>query len=257
MKKGINKQVFTYVILLALIALVAVYFLGYKKYVDLAETTQVSNEALQETVDSLKVYYINEAQYKADMEPMAEEIHEIMEQYPADIREEDILMHAVQTQTQASVAYSNINMDDAEVLQTISKDVVVATAQEDMQSEVTFVEKTGTYVNELDYTALKKSIQAVFDSEYNIGIKRIVYKKADNNGTLSGSIELAFYSMTGNGKEYEEPDMIPYLSGSTNIFGVLYVTLDEEGNILFGESATDIIENMVSEEVQDQESAEE
>ena len=34
MKKGMSKQVFTYVVVLALLALVAVYFLGYKKKAD-------------------------------------------------------------------------------------------------------------------------------------------------------------------------------------------------------------------------------
>lgn len=241
MKKGINKQVFTLIALVAVLALVAVYFLGYKKYADLTTAQLDSNAALQKEIDNLKVYYLNEPQYKADMVPMAEEIHAIMEQYPADILEEDVIMHAVKTQLGAELTYNNINISDNESYQEVPENIVLATAQEDMQSAISFKERTGTYVNELDYTNLKNSIQAIFDSNYNIGIKKITYSRVgDDSPLLSGTTELAFYSMVGNGKEYQKPDMLPYLSGSTNIFGILYMNLDEEGNIIFGESAEDV-----------------
>lgn len=227
MKKGINKQVFTIVILLALLALVAVYFLGYKKYVDQAALIVDGNTALQKEVDNLKQYYINEAQYKADMVPMAEEIHTIMDKYPSDIKEEDVIMHAVQTQLGATIDYQSINIGSKEVLKTVAQDIVVATAQEDMQSEVAFVERIGTYVNELKYDALKSQVQAVFDSKYNLGIKSISYSKADEFGLLAGSMDLAFYSMNGNNKEYTAPDMMPYLNGAANIFGVLILDIED------------------------------
>lgn len=241
MKKGISKQVFTYVVVLLLLALLVVYMLGYKKYMTMATDKQTANAALEKEIESSKVYYINEAQYKADMVPMAEGIHAIMEQFPADILEEDVIMHAVRTQLGAELTYSNINISENEAYQVVAEDVVLATNQEDMQSGISFKERTGTYVNELDYTNLKKSVQAVFDSQYNIGIKKITYSRSgDDTPLLNGTMELAFYSMEGNGKEYQKPDMLPYLNGSTNIFGILFINLDEEGNIIFGESAEEV-----------------
>lgn len=241
MKKGISKQVFTYVVVLVLLALLAVYMLGYKKYMTMATEKQTANAAMEKEIESLKVYYINEAQYKADMVPMTEEIHAIMDQFPADILEEDVIMHAVKTQMGSEIVYSNINISENEAYQEVGEDVVLATAQEDMQTGISFMERTGTYVNELDYTNLKKSIQAVFDSQYNIGIKKITYSRVgDDTPLLNGTLELAFYSMVGNGKEYQKPDMMPYENGSTNIFGILYINLDEEGNIIFGESAEEV-----------------
>lgn len=247
MKKGINKQVFTLIALAAVLALVAVYFLGYKKYMDMATQLQDSNEALAVEVEDLKVYYLNEAQYKAEMVPMSEEIHEIMEKYPADTWEEDVIMHAVKTELAAELDYSNISIGERTTLQKVSEKVVKATAQEDMQSEIAFVERKGTYANEMDYSNLKKSIQAIFDSEYNLGIKSINYSRTgDDTPLLSGTTEIAFYSMVGNGKEYQLPNMMPYLSGSSNIFGVLYYALDEEGNIQFGENAEKVVEDLMN-----------
>lgn len=247
MKKGISKQVFTYVVVLALLVILAVYMLGYKKYMTMATEKQTANAALEKEIEGLKEYYINEAKYKADMVPMTEEIHAIMEKYPADNLEEDLIMHAVQTQLASKVTYKNINMSEKKILKNVSQKVVLATNQDDMQSEISFVEKTGTYVNEMDYTNLKKSIEVIFASDYNLGIKKISYsRESDDSANLTGTTELAFYSMVGNGKEYQLPEILPYLSGSSNIFGVLYYALDEEGNIQFGENAEAVVEEMLN-----------
>ncbi len=232
MKKGINKNVFTIIALLAVLALIAAYFLGYKKYTDLAATTQATNVTLQKEVDALKVHYVNKAQYEADMIPMKEEIHAIMEKYPADIKPEDVIMHAVYSQISAPVTYSSIAVGEKKTISSVSKDVVLATAQEDMQEGISFIEQKSTYVHEVaSYEGLKELIQVAFDSEYNLGISSLTYSRADE-GALSGSMDVSFYCMSGNGKTYEEPQMIPYLQGTGNIFGYVKVLVDEEGNIV-------------------------
>ena len=247
MKKGINKNVFTIVVLLALIAFVAAYFLGYKKFTDLAASTIDGNVVLQGEVDKLKVHYINKAQYEADMGPMKEEVHKIMEKYPADTKAEDVIMHAVYTQAVAPVSYSNISIGEKKVISSVSKDVVLATAQEDMQEGISFVEQKGTYGHSVDsYEGLKTLIQAIFDSEYNIGISNISYSKG-GGGKLSGSMELSFYSMIGNGATYEKPDMTPYLQGTGNIFGYVQVLVDEEGNIIGAPVDTEVVEDGATE----------
>lgn len=232
MKKGINKNVFTIIALVAVLALIAAYFLGYKKYTDLAASTQSSNATLQKEVDALKVHYVNKAKYEADMVPMKEEIHKIMEKYPADTKAEDVIMHAVETQIIAPVAYSSISIGEKKTISSVAQDTVLATAQEDMQQGISFVEQQGTYMSEIEsYAGLKGLVQAIFDSEYNLGIRKIAFSKGEE-GKLNGSLELSFYSMIGNGVTYEAPDITPYLQGTGNIFGFVQVYVDEEGNIV-------------------------
>ncbi len=224
MKKGITKNIFTCVVLLALLGLIAAYFLGYKKYTDLAATTRANNEVLQEEVDTLKEYYINEAKYKADMIPMNEQIMAILDKYPGGNSSEDVIMHAVNTQLTVPVEYSSINLGVNEVYKTIDENIVKGIGNESLQSAISFVGRDTSYVNTVTYADLKKVIQAIFDSEYNIGINSVKYSKT-GGGKLAGTLELVFYSMTGNGKEYTLPDMTPYVNGTANIFG--YTTVEE------------------------------
>ena len=82
-----------------------------------------------------------------------------------------------------------------------------------------------------------------------IGIKGITYKKTDeevskenadeNAGNtnvfepekshvLNGNLELVFYSVEGNGKEYTRPNILPYISGTTDFFSDLYAVVEIE-----------------------------
>lgn len=237
MKKGLNKNIFMLIALVALLGVLIAYFMGYKKFVAEADKTKASNVALQTEVENLKQYYINEAMYKAEMEPMKEEIHTIMDAYPAGIREEDIIMHAVYTQLDAAVKYNTISMSTSSIMHTISEDIVKATGQEDMQEAIAFVNRKGTYSTELTYEALKDAVKAVLESDYNIGIESLVYTKGGEGRVLSGTMALDFYSMQGNGKEYELPNIAPYVNGTENIFGIITIPMafDDNGNVVENE----------------------
>ena len=56
MKKITSKQVFTYVFLLGIIAIVAMYFLVYKKNMELVDQKNASNAVLNERVKALEQY---------------------------------------------------------------------------------------------------------------------------------------------------------------------------------------------------------
>lgn len=223
MKKISSKQIFMYVVLIGILIVVAVYMLVYKKYSDLAEATRQSNEALQVRVDSLKVYYDNEQQYIDDKAAMEVKINEILEKYPSDNREEDVIMQAVYTQMATPITYSGVNIGEPEVIQSVGADVVAAADLEGYENEIAFVEQTGTYVNDITYDSLKYAIQTLYDSDYVIGIKSITYSKGDED-MLNGNLDLVFYSVKGNNKEYTLPNILPYVSGTNNIFGSTVVT---------------------------------
>jgi len=220
MKKITSKQIFTYAILLGIIAIAAVYFLVYKKKVELAEQTRATNMALAERVESLKVYHINEAKYLEEMEPLKEEIDVMLAPYPADVKDIDLIMQAVNTQAVSPIHYTGINLGNLGIMQSISSDVVVNAGVEKYQEQIDFCERTTTYTTAITYEGLKEAVQSLFDSEYLIGINSISYTKTDGEGGLMGTMDLAFYSVSGTGKEYVKPEIPPYVSGTENIFGL-------------------------------------
>lgn len=244
--KGINgKQIFTTVVLFSVLIVVAVYFLVYQKNMDKTEALVSSNESLENRVNSLKTYYDNQQMYKDDMAKMEPEMDEILSKYVSDVREEDQIMQAVISQRVAEIYYDSINMKDKKEMLTIPAEVVQGANVEKYQDEIVFAEKGASYANKLDYHNLKTMIQTLFDSEYNIGIKGISYSSGEATesiihgvlnqetgevtyikdksedrkvGILSGTLELVFYYVEGNGVEYTKPEMQEYISGTEDFF---------------------------------------
>lgn len=254
--KGINgKQLFTTVILFAVLIVVAVYFLFYQKNMDKKEALIASNETLKSRVEALQVYYDNQVTYIEDMEKMKPEIDTILSKYVSDVREEDQIMQAVISQRLATVQYDSINLANKKEMLVIPAEIVQGANIEKYQKQIVFEEKTTTYNNKLDYHNLKTVIQSIFDSEYNIGIKTISYGKATATestllgildaetgeiiyvkdtaldqevGILEGTIDLEFYCVAGNGVEYTKPDMKEYLSGTEDFFALAVPVVEDE-----------------------------
>ena len=255
--KGINgKQIFTTVILFAVLIIAVVYFLFFQKNMEKRDALIASNETLKARVDSLQTYYDNLQTYKDEMAKMEPEINTILSKYVSDVKEEDQIMQAVISQRLATIQYEQLNLKEKEAMLTIPAEVVQGANVEKYKDEIAFEQKTATYKNLLDYHNLKTVIQSIFDSEYNIGIKKITYIKKedatkstlygyvdeetgeiiylkDSNeeekiGVLDGTIDLEFYCVAGNGVEYTKPDMAEYISGTEDFFALKVLTEEEE-----------------------------
>ena len=220
MKKITSKQVFTYVLLLGIIAVVAVYFLVYKKNVELADQKNASNATLNQRVKALEQYHIDEPKYLEEMEPMKKEIDRLLEPYASNVTDLDLIMQAVHTQQVAPIVYSGINLGGKTVMKSISADTIQKAAVEKYQEPIAFMEQTCVLPNQITYEGLKTAVKSLFDSEYMIGLRSLTYTKAGENGELQGSIDLSYYYVTGTGKEYVKPELTEYESGTENIFGV-------------------------------------
>ncbi len=219
MKKITSKQVFTYVILFGILIFAIAYFMGYKKNVEKTEALELSNQKLDQRVKSLKKYYDEEQEYLDKMEPMKMEIDRILAQYPADIREEDVIMQAVNLQMGTPVQINNITLPAGSVMKNIPENVVTGAGVETYQKPIEFMQRKTNYTTQLDYPGLKSVVQSLFNSNYLISIERLTYSGSEETGILTGTLDLSFYSVRGTDKEYTAPMMTPYEPGTENIFG--------------------------------------
>lgn len=217
MKKITSKHVFTAVLMIAIVLVVGVYYGIYKKNVEEVDKLKAENAKLTKTVADLKVHYDNMDTYLAEMEPKKGEILYALGLYVSDTREEDLIMQAVQTQLRAPVTIANVGLGAKSVIKSIGNDVVLNAGMPELQSGIAFVEHKSVYSISTNYEGLKGAIEALQDNKYNIAIKTLAFSNggADN---LGGSMELSFYSVRGNGKPYELPQMMEYEAGTENIF---------------------------------------
>lgn len=226
---GNSKNILIYVAAFGALLLVLVYVLVYQRLITEAESIEASNRTLSQRVNELKQYYDAREQYQADTQVLEQLMDELLQQYPADVREEDAIMLAVQMQRNSAAKFLTINMEKGDAVKVIPVETVTAAGNEKYTQELQFCDMLVTYVNEVSYSGLKQLIQTVYDSSNRIGIQNISYSKGDaENPNLSGHIDLVFYSVTGTDKEYVAPDIIPYLAGTDNIFGEIAVSQESE-----------------------------
>lgn len=223
MKKVSSKQVMLYVVLFGILLLVGVYFLVYKSYMDKAATIETSNLLLNKRVAELKEYYDNMEGYSAEIELMQAEIRNILGQFPPDVMEEDMIVLALDTMKSASIEYSNINIGDRTALRNIPAATVQAAGMEELNLELVFVERQGVYVNDTVYQSLKDCINTIYNSDNRLSITNIAYSRNDDTGELTGTIQVSFYSVIGSGREYEPQNLADYVSGLSNLFGVVHL----------------------------------
>lgn len=219
MKKISEKKIMTYVILAGLVMFIAVYFLIYQKYNEKAATLEAGNATLNERVMELKQFFDDMDNNKKKISAMQEQVQEWLAEFPADVKEEDIIAMALETEKNAAVAYSNINIADREALRTIPAATVCLSGMENLTQDLIFVKRLTSYVNSTDYPNMKNVIQTINDSHKRLSISKITYSMNEETGLLDGTVEVTFYSVTGDGKEYVPQKLMDYQSGLPDLFG--------------------------------------
>lgn len=239
MKSIDSKKIMYYVLLVGVLALIVVYFLVYKRYNDKTDKLTSENRTKSERVAVLKEYYDNKPMYEEQIAAMTDEINLKLAYIPTDVKEEDVLMLAVDTMKYSVVAYTGINISDREPIYEIDRGVVGAAKIEGLSDTLTFVKRTANYVNNIDYYNMKQVVGQILASPYKKNISVISYTANEGSSedtedkeeieVLDGTISIQFFSVLGTGKPYVRPEIPEYEAGLFNIFGFDSVTVTDNG----------------------------
>lgn len=218
-----NKKIFLYVVLVGLLGFLAFYMLVFKKYEEKTEDLRRQNANLRTEVEDLKKVYDNLDAYRQTIAIMDGYIVTTLSQYPADVREEDALVIAVDTLNKAYVEYSTINIKEKEEVGAILAETVQKAGLESFQDEIKISKRTVSYVNSTDYINLKTIIGTILSYGGKKTIEQISYSKSEDGekGFITGTIDVTDFVAEGTGKEYQAPDIKEYEAGLYDLFGIV------------------------------------
>ncbi len=234
MKKNSSKTIFLTVLGVGVVALLAVYMLVFQKYNDKTDRLKTENVTLRQENNKMQKYYLEMGTNLQLTEEFKAEALKIMDEYPVDAREEDMLMMAVDMQSVSEMKTDEILIEKAELLYTVSREDLAVVGMElpENQGQVEFMERKVTYNSILSYDDLKKCIQQIYATPGVISIHNVVLTKEETvegsedeiivRSNLTGNIDVSFYSLAGTGKEYTAPEMEEYVVGTTNPFKLVY-----------------------------------
>ncbi len=218
-----NKKIFLYVVLVGLLGFLAFYMLVFQKYEEKTDDLRRQNANLKTQVDDLKKVYDNLDAYRQTIAMMDGYIVTTLSQYPADVREEDALVIAVDTLNKAYVEYSTINIKEKEDVGAIPAETVQNAGLESFKDEIKIKKRTVSYVNSTDYINLKTIIGTILSYGGKKTIEQISYSKSEDGekGFITGTIDVTDFVAEGTGKEYQAPDIKEYEAGLYDLFGIV------------------------------------
>lgn len=227
-KKKYTQQNFMLVAVVCLVLMVFAYVFIYLDFSERTEEVEASNQQLRTKLNELEAYYNNMPHYQEEIENYKVAISDILKEYPADAKEEDIIMLAVGLQKKNDITYESISMEETESVYTIAQEKIAPAGIEGLDKAISFNQKHAAYNNITNYANLKDCIEDIYASPNRIGIDNIIYSKNEEDGSLKGSINLYFYSAAGTDKEYTPPDMAEYISGTSDLFRSSKVVNNDE-----------------------------
>lgn len=213
------KKILTYTLLLEAIIILGVYLWVYQKYTDKTEQLKSENRTLTTRVEELKEYYDNIEMYNDSTKDMKAEIDEKLNSFPADVKEEDVLVLALDSMKAANVGITGISVSPRESIYDIEETVVTEASLEDYDQAISMGSRVTQYTTINDYFNLKKVVGIVNSTEDRRVINTLSYTRNDD-GYLEGTIEVQSFFAIGTGKGYVAPDIADYQAGLLDLFKI-------------------------------------
>ncbi|MCM1185503.1 MAG: hypothetical protein NC251_00040 [Lachnoclostridium sp.] len=218
--KDKKQTAFFLALILCAALLIVLYMYMYQPYVSKTQNLQGSNQTLGTRVTQLKQFFAQMDFNKKQIVAMTEEIQEILDRFPADVLEEDAIYLALRTQAEgANVRYNSIGVDKRAELGVIPVQVVKAAGIEGLDQQLTFNRRTVVYNNVTGYNSLKNILTSMNNNQEELAINKFAYVYDTEKSSLTGTINVIFYTVSGTGKEYEPKTFKNYNAlGHTNLF---------------------------------------
>lgn len=255
--------------LAGILIIVAVYYFLYMPLGEKQTALEAENATLQIRVDELQVMADNKEHYLSETARLTEESNAIMDQFPSDVREEDMVMLAVSLQNSAPwESVSLITLYPVEERYVIGQKQAEAAASEAAAAQAAAAEAAATdpeaaeaaatdpaatvpetviatpgtdaatkilyreqagITYQADYSGFKNSMSDIAAQGNRETIDSINAVYDITTGVLASTVNVNMYYITGTGKEYVSPQ-IPFIpQGTDNIFGTISLTDTGEG----------------------------
>lgn len=191
-----------------LLTLLLVFVLVYQPKREEIEALEIENAELQAELAEREIHAAKKEEYLTQTKKMRAQIDETFSIFPAAVKEEDIILYAHELETKADLEIASVSIG--------ALNQIWETGEE-KQLYGSIVGYTFT----VPYDDLKRTVEAIQTHDDKRNVESVVLSFDAASGKIIGSMNVNFYSMTGNGKEYQEPEIPGIHYGTKNIFGTI------------------------------------
>lgn len=112
-----------------ILLLVLAYFLGYQKFMEQREVLEAERSSLRQQVNRLDEIYAGKDEYEKQTLAYDGEMTQIFNNYPADVREENLILYASELERKHEIRFTNIGISPAMQIYSLGDSVGAETAE--------------------------------------------------------------------------------------------------------------------------------
>lgn len=202
-----EQKLLLYVI--GLLMIMAVYFVYYQGKQEEISDLQAEVDKLGQEVIQLEEYDAHSETYKEETKEFYQEIDDVVKQFPAEVREESVILYGRSLETQLGMNVNNISMTPSTMLSSFG----VGERQKYLYNSAVTVSFTGTY------DMAKQMIRQAQNNQDKKSITSVSLSYDSSTGEIAGTATINMYSLAGKDREYVRPNTGSLPHGTTNIFG--------------------------------------
>lgn len=211
-KKNINLLL----ILLGVVILLVGYLMVYRPTVEKTDAVNQEREALMPELHTLQDYYSHLDQYYDGIEESQRIIKEETERYAADVRNEDLIMYAMDAEARTGILVNTIRFNGMRQLLSYP---TVNEEGKTTEGNTRYVWQNGmSFECDMDYDQMKALIDFINLSDPRYSLEALKISFASDTGILSGTADINGYFINGSDYTYEETRIPGIAIGNNNLF---------------------------------------
>lgn len=239
---------------LGILACVCSYLFVFQPTMEKADALEQENMQLQSRISDLRSKEANRETYESETVQMEQEMKEIYQLFPVDVREENAILLAINQELIAPLKVESVTIDallDVPFLDDVPQEETQISYEIDAVEELEDYEGTQqseealtvggndgtgglnpyglksrkvTMTYEISYEALKRSVKNICLQTDRMVIDNMTVVYDESTGLLHGTTAVNMYCVPNQeGKEYVQPNFSSVLLGTDNIFGTIVI----------------------------------
>lgn len=237
--KVTKQQVNLLIMVLGVVIIALTYFYGVQKLNEKTEALEAENGQLRNEINTLQELQLKQNSYIADTEMMKGLCEAIADMFPSRILTEDEIMYAVRLENQVGCYFSyvgtpvtqniEIPLGEKENILAGITDITGAIAQNSTINEEQVYNVDGIMLGNAassnnfvcTYDQFKQLVTLIVENPDMRSIDEISLSYDNTTGSLTGTMTINYYSMSGTDRKYELPQTGVAGYGVDCIFGAV------------------------------------
>lgn len=188
------------------LAVILIWVFVFQKAQERNMVMTQENMELQNQLNKLSTLAANEEQYKKEIKQMNKEMAEIYQSFPAEIKEETVIMYGYGLEENGDVHINNIKIEPKNLA---------------FEAKACLYDTKVNYEFLVTYGGIKDTADYIFKDKEKRTMRSLALAYDKGSGNLIGSLNMDFWGLKGTDAAYEEPWVPSMPIGEDNIFGTI------------------------------------